>query len=53
MSSDNPAVHTTLTCKSKFIRLTPDEERVCKYRNSFPSVNENKWVNKFIKGEKK
>ncbi|AIB07085.1 hypothetical protein ST9NA_082 [Salmonella phage 9NA] len=53
MSSDNPAVHTTLTCKSKFIRLTPDEERAYKYRNSFPSVNENRWIAKLMESKRK
>jgi hypothetical protein len=53
MSSENSKIQPTLTCRSKFIRLSPDEEKACKFRNSFPSVNENKWVNKFIKGEKK
>lgn len=52
MSENNPN-YGTIQCKSKFIRLTADEEKACKGRNSFPSVNENKWVNKFIKdGEK-
>lgn len=46
-------VNVTLTCKSKFIRLTPDEEKACKFNNSFPSVNENRWLDKMIKGEKK
>lgn len=52
MLENNPN-YGTIQCKSKFIRLTVDEEKACKGRNSFPSVNENKWVDKFIKGGKK
>lgn len=52
MSENNPN-YGTIQCKSKFIRLTTDEEKACKGRNSFPSVNENKWINKFIKDGKK
>lgn len=51
--SDHNAVHLTITCRSKFKRLSADEEKACKFNNSFPSVNENKWLNKFIKGDKK
>lgn len=52
MLENNPN-YGTIQCKSKFIRLTVDEEKACKGRNSFPSVNENKWINKFIKDGKK
>lgn len=51
--SDNPAIHTTLTCRSKFKPLTPDEERACKFNNSFPSVNENSWVSKLVGSKRK
>lgn len=51
--NDQPSVYGTLTCRSTFKALTTDEIKACKNRNSFPSVNENKWVSKFIKGDKK
>lgn len=51
--NDQPGVYTTQTCRSTFTRLTPEDEEQCKKRNSFPSVNENPWVNKFIQAKKK
>ena len=53
MSNELPATYGTLTCRSKFKALNETDEKACKLRNSFPSVNENKWVNKFIKGGNK
>ena len=33
--------------------LTKEEERQCKFNNSFPSVNENRWIAKLTGSKKK
>ncbi|HFW5086730.1 TPA: DUF2737 family protein [Salmonella enterica subsp. enterica serovar Javiana] len=53
ISDNTTLIYGTLTCRSKFKPLTPEEERQCKFNNSFPSVNENRWIDKLNKGKKK
>lgn len=54
MSDNLTPIYGTLTCRSKFKPLTKEEEeRQCKFNNSFPSVNENRWVAKLTGSKKK
>lgn len=53
MSDNLTSIYGTLTCRSKFKPLTKEEERQYKFNNSFPSVNENRWIAKLTGGKKK
>lgn len=53
MSDNLTPIYGTLTCRSKFKPLTKEEERQCKFNNSFPSVNENRWIAKLTGSKKK
>nr|DAI71409.1 MAG TPA: Protein of unknown function (DUF2737) [Caudoviricetes sp.] len=54
MSDNLTSIYGTLTCRSKFKPLTKEEEeRQCKFNNSFPSVNENRWIAKLTGSKKK
>lgn len=52
MSENTTLIYGTLTCRSKFKPLIK-EERQCKFNNSFPSVNENRWIAKLTGSKKK